>query len=112
MFLYDTDTNKKVEEENSYVIMVMPFFPEHKMEKGIENALVLDEMNLNEFYEEHVHKREYGQLTTLKDFCKMKLCDYICGLDCEMQMRILANLKPVIENIIEHVKRHEKRNEC
>lgn len=101
VFLFDCDTNKKEFDDGNIVVMTMPFNDKDtKMNKGIENALELEEMKSDDFYEEHIVKKDYGNTYISKELDKMKLCNYICGLDIELQKRILMNLKPIIEKII------------
>ena len=69
------------------------------MNRGIENALEIDNLDLDSFYEEHTSNGDYGKVVTIREFNKMKMCDYICGLDDNSQKTILANLKPIIEKI-------------
>ncbi|WP_026491139.1 AAA family ATPase [Butyrivibrio sp. XPD2002] len=104
-FLFDCDTKRQEHDEGNIIIMVMPYYSDHKiMNKGIENALELDNISLlDNFYETHTYQKDYGQIETKKDFLKMKFCDYICNMDCETQKRVLINLKPIIEKIVERV---------
>ena len=100
-FLYDCDTNRQEYDEDNIVIFTMPKYNEHKiMNKGIENALELDEIELNHFYDEYKKPGDYGTEVIKKEFNKMKLCDYICGLDKDSQKHIFINLKPIIDKII------------
>lgn len=103
VFLFDCDANKPESNENNIIIMTMPRY-EHKgtMNIGIENALVLDGINMEDFYSYQKNsQKNYGEETIVKQFEKMKLCKYICGLDIEQQKNILANLKTVIDNILQ-----------
>ena len=103
-FIYDCDVNKSDTEENNIIVINMPKYDNsYKMNKGIENALVLDEINVQDFYTVHSFEKDYGQTVTNRDFEKMKMCDYICDLPKEKQERILQNLKPVIEKIIKRI---------
>ncbi|SDB36520.1 AAA family ATPase [Butyrivibrio sp. INlla16] len=86
IFLFDSDTKKQEYFGNNIVVMVMPYFNEHiLMNKGIENALELDGIELENFYSIYTHVGDYGQETSVKEFDKMKLCDYVCGLDDKIQ---------------------------
>ena len=77
------------------------------MNKKIENALELDSVELDPFYDEYTKNGDYGKVVTTREFNKMKMCDHICGLDIDSQKVILANLKIIIEKIIERI---EKQN--
>lgn len=106
VFLYDCDTNKQETVEEKIVVMVMPkYHRENAMNIGIENALELDDIELEKFYSYHTNPgKAYGQEITVKQFEKMMLCDYICGLDTDQQKRVLGNLKLVIDRIVEKTK--------
>ncbi len=100
-FLFDCDTKRQESDEENIVVMTIPFYSNHTiMNKGIENALELDGVELDDFYEEHTKYCDYGKVVITKDFDKMKMCDYICGLDSDTQKMILINLKSVIDRII------------
>ena len=100
-FIFDCDTNKQESDEGNIVVLTIPNFSDHTvMNRGIENALELNDIDLNDFYQQHTNYGDYGKVTITKEFDKMKLCDYICELDIDSQKKILANLKPIIENII------------
>lgn len=103
VFLYDCDTNKADTNKDNIIILAIPKY-EHagNMNIGIENALVLNGINLENFYSYHTNPgKKYGEETTTKQFEKMWLCDYICNdLETEEQKTILMNLKTVIERIM------------
>lgn len=103
IFLYDCDTNKQELDEGNIIVMTIPKYErDNAMNIGIENALELEGINIEEFYSYHTNPgKAYGQETTVKQFEKMKLCDYICGLDIIKQKKILSNLKLVIDRIAE-----------
>lgn len=109
IFLFDSDTQRTESIEDNIIVMIMPFFQEHDlMNKGIENALNLDKIDIDSFYDIQEKKGDYGKVTTIKEFQKMKLCNYICSLEkCEL-LQVFANLKPVIDRIIKLVE--NKRN--
>lgn len=103
-FLFDCDTKKQECDEKNIVVMTIPYFFNHSvMNKGIENALELDGIILEEFYDYNTKKGDYGKVITTKELNKMKMCDYICNLDIESQKCILSNLKPVIERILARI---------
>lgn len=105
IFLYDCDTNKQESDDGNIVIMCMPFYKQHTpMNKGVENALELDVVgDLEGFYRCNTQKKDYGGEAIIKELDKMKLCDYICGLDVKTQEKILTNLKPVIDKIVKRL---------
>lgn len=69
------------------------------MKIGIENALVLDEIDTDSFYSKKVKEGDYGDDNTIVNFEKMKFCDYICSLDDEILRNVFANLKTVINSL-------------
>ena len=104
-FLFDSDTNKAESDNGNIVVMTIPYYSKHTiMNKGIENALELEDMDLSGFYKEDIKPGDYGDVVTTRKLDKMKLCEYICSLDNESQKKILINLKPVIERIVERAK--------
>ena len=70
------------------------------MKKGIENALILESINLSSFYECKQKKGDYGNTNIIEEFNKMKCCDYICSLDVNQQKIIFSNLKSVIDELV------------
>ena len=69
------------------------------MKIGIENALVLDEIDTNPFYSKKVKEGDYGDDNTIVSFEKMKFCDYICSLDDNMLQKVFVNLKAIIDDL-------------
>ena len=69
------------------------------MKIGIENALVLDEVDTNPFYSTKVKEGYYGDVNTIVSFEKMKFCDYICSLDNDMLKKVFMNLKAIIDSL-------------
>ncbi len=110
-FLFDCDTKKEESDEENIVVMTMPFYANHNvMNKGIENALELDGIELKNFYDERSKNGDYGKVTTVKEFNKMRMCEYICNLDIDLQKKIFTNLKVIIEKIIDRVKRENVKD--
>ena len=70
------------------------------MKIGIENALVLDNIDLSSFYSTKIKEGDYGDDNTIVEFKKMEFCDHICSLDKKTQQEVLANLKSVIESLV------------
>ena len=104
IFLYDNDTGKKQDISGNVIVMSMPYIREHDvMNKGIENVLELNEAfeNLDGFYQTKTIVKDYGQVETIKEFQKMKLCEYICKeLGKTSQQKVLIHLKDVIDVIV------------
>ncbi|MBR1454710.1 MAG: hypothetical protein IJ593_08740 [Lachnospiraceae bacterium] len=80
------------------------------MDKGIENALILDDIDIAQFREPYEKKGSYGCINTIQEFNKMKMCEYICKLDDNSQRMILSNLKIAIDDIVDKVNKHDSLN--
>lgn len=99
--LFDCDTNRSVSEKNNVFTRVMPTFKNsRKMKKGIENALILDDIDLAKYYSPKIKEGDYGDDNTIIEFDKMACCDYICSLDNEVLKTVFANLKDIIDNLL------------
>lgn len=99
--LYDSDTNKTNNEKNNIFIRCIPKYNNtKKMKKGIENALILDDIDITPFYSEKTKEGDYGNDNTIKEFEKMKCCDYICSLSDSDLKRVMVNLQSIIEEIL------------
>lgn len=101
VLLYDCDTNKKDENSGNIYIRHLPKYKNSKnINKGIENALILDAVNLEQFYKKETKTGDYGEEKIIFEFQKMDCCDYICGLDDEILKAVFANIQTVLLNII------------
>lgn len=99
--LYDCDTNKLDSEKNNIYIRCMPKYQNSKnMKKGIENALVLDDIDITPFYSEKIKEGDYGNNSTISEFNKMNCCNHICSLENEKLKKAMRNLKNIIETIL------------
>ena len=102
VLLYDCDTKKPSAEKNNVYTRALPTYLNSKgMKKGIENALVLDSIDLTDFYNHKTIYGDYGNATIITEFKKMDFCDYICSLDNEALKVVLGNLKTVIDSLLE-----------
>lgn len=100
--LFDCDTNKiPIVKNNVYVITIPQYNNSKKMKKGIENALVLDNIDTEDFYSEKTKIGDYGDDSIIKEFRKMDFCNYICSLDDEILKGVFSNLRTQIDKIIE-----------
>ena len=98
--LFDCDTNRSITTKNNVYTRVIPIYVNSKrMKKGIENALILDEVDLSPFYSTKTKEGDYGDDNTITEFNKMACCDYICSLDAETLKTIFTNLKAVIDEL-------------
>lgn len=99
--LYDSDTNKSNEEKNNTFIRCIPKYNNiKKMKKGVENALILDEIDTKDFYSQTIKEGDYGDNNVIIEFNKMSFCNYICSLKKDELKKIMLNLKVVIEEIL------------
>lgn len=100
--LFDCDTNKEPNQAGNIFIRAMQYYSNTKqMEKGIENALVLDEIDIDEsFYICEEKPRDYGGKCITTTFNKMAFCDYICGMDKQILQKVFKNLYNEIQQLI------------
>lgn len=100
--LFDCDTKKSAGEKNNVYTRVVPSFENAKgIERGIENALILDDnFDITKFYTEKEKIDHYGVPSTIRELDKMKLCDSICSMDNEKLKKIFAHLKEEIESLM------------
>ena len=97
--LYDCDTNKSEESYNNIHIKCMPPYEnKSKIKKGIENALILDSLDLKQFYKPKHEIGDYGEEKDNPQFQKMECCKFICSLRKEELKKIMLHLN---EQIIE-----------
>ena len=101
-FLYDSDVSHKMTDSDSVVYKVMDKYDNKKeIKKGIENALVLDDVDIDSFYIEKKKPSAYGKPTIINELQKMDLCNYICGLGQNEKEIIFRNLKYELESMNE-----------
>ena len=99
--LKDCDTNTRIKKKNNVVILSMPPYQNAKgMKKGIENALVLDKIDLSPYYSSKVNKGDYGEEKLIQTFEKMACCDAICALDDDTLREVFSNIKTMIDRLI------------
>lgn len=99
--LYDCDTNKPLKELNNVITMsIQKFDNAAGISVGIENALILDGINLEPYRKQRKEVDGYGIEKLIPDFQKMKCCEDICSLDSEKLKVVFANLKTVIDQLI------------
>lgn len=68
---------------------------------GIENALVLDGIDVSPYRKQRKEVDGYGIEKLIPDFQKMKCCEDLCNLDSERLKIVFRNLKTVIDQLIE-----------
>lgn len=100
--LFDCDTARQETVKNNVYTRVIPTYTNSKrMKKGIENALVLDSVDITPYYSTKVKEGDYGDDNTIVTLEKMDMCDAICALNHTDLRLIMANLKMVIDSLIE-----------
>ena len=101
ILLYDCDTNKKDENFGNIFTRHLPKYKNaKKINKGIENALILDAIDISTFYCSKSIFGDYGEEKILCEFDKMACCEYICNLDEAVLKGVFANIQNVLSNII------------
>ena len=99
--LFDCDTKREETSKNNVYIKVIPTYTSSKhMKKGIENALILDSVDVSPFYYSKIKNGDYGNDSTIVEFKKMEFCNYICNLDTNILKNIFSNLQSVIDSLI------------
>lgn len=99
--LYDCDTNKPQKELNNVITFsIRKFENSAGISIGIENALVLDGIDVEPYRKRRKEVDGYGIEKVIPDFQKMQFCNDICNLDIEQLKRVFRNLKDVIDYII------------
>ena len=71
------------------------------MKIGIENALILDYIDVTPFYSQKEVVGDYGEKKIIEEFKKMEFCDYICSLPNEQLITVFKNIKIEIDKIIQ-----------
>lgn len=98
--LKDCDTNREPKTENNVTILSIPLVANSKgIKRGIENALVLDNIDLSQYYTMKTSKGEYGEEKKIQTFDKMACCDGICAMDESILEGVFINLKAIIDRI-------------
>lgn len=98
--LLDSDTNVKTKSQKNVIVSSIHKYDNAKgIKVGIENALVLDDIDVEQFRKQNKITDEYGGTKIIPEFLKMQCCDYICNLDPEEQKKILINLKAEIDTL-------------
>lgn len=99
--LFDCDTARQEAVKNNVYTRVIPTYTNSKrMKKGIENALVLDSVDITPYYSSKIKEGDYGDDNTIVSLEKMDMCDAICALNHTDLKLIMANLKIVIDSLI------------
>ena len=101
ILLYDSDTNKKDENVgNLYIRHIAEQKNSKGIDVGIENALILDDIDISHFYNKKAKKGKYGEKQEFEEFDKMGCCDYLCSLESQTLEVVFENLKLLLEEMI------------
>lgn len=99
--LKDCDTNRQDKRVKNVIATSIPKYDNSKdMKKGIENALVLDNIDLAPFYISKEKVGDYGERKQYQEFDKMACCDSICSMDIEILKKVFVNLEETIDRLI------------
>jgi len=98
--LFDCDTSRAETGKNNVYTRVLPTYNNSRhMKKGIENALVLDPIDIAPFYVSRTKIGDYGDDSLITEFRKMEFCENICSMDKKVLLVVFANLKIMIDSI-------------
>lgn len=100
--LKDCDTHSAKRRKNNVIGTSIQYYENSKgIRKGIENALILDGIDLSPFYTVKSSIGDYGEEKTIQTFNKMNFCDTLCDMDNVTLKKVFANLKSEIDKLIE-----------
>ena len=103
ILLYDSDTNKPVENLDKLKVRIMPKNESNIIYKiGVENLLNLPyDFNKDDFYKSSKRTDNYGAESIIKELDKTKLSRWVCNeLEEEKQKIILLNINNLISELI------------
>ena len=99
--LKDCDTKRDLQKKNNVTILSIPPYHSTKgMKKGIENALILDGIDLTPYYSLKSSKGDYGEEKSIQSFDKMFCCDSLCAMDDNTLRCVFGNLKTTIDYLV------------
>lgn len=99
--LKDCDTKRDLQTKNNVTILSIPSYQSTKgMKKGIENALILDSIDLTPYYSLKSSKGDYGEEKSIQFFDKMSCCDSLCAMDDNTLRYVFGNLKTTIDYLV------------
>lgn len=99
--LFDCDTNKTQKNVGKTFLRALRTYENSKgMKKGIENALILDDIDINDsFYNAKEKIGDYGDVSMIRAFDKMAFCEYLCAMDDNTLKVVFANLHREIHDL-------------
>lgn len=99
--LKDCDTKRDLQKKNNVTILSIPPYQSTKgMKKGIENALILDDIDLTPYYSQKSSTGDYGEEKHFQSFDKMSCCDGLCAMDDDTLRCVFGNLKTMIDRLV------------
>ena len=99
--LYDCDVNKTTIRNGNVISKGIAYYNNSKKIKiGIENALVLDNIEIDLFKSRKQIEEDDGCCKIIEELDKMALCDYICNQDDKTLQEVFKNLKLEIDDIL------------
>ena len=105
VFLFDCDVKGDMYKYNNVITIRIPEYDNpSNIRKGIENALILDDIDVEKFRLYHEETDGYGGVKRIPELKKMELCNSICTMEKEQAKHVLANLKGVIESVSRSLK--------
>ena len=100
--LFDCDTKRTQSLKNNVICKALSHYDNSKnINRGIENALILDDINISPYYSRKEKEGEYGERNTICQFDKMRCCDDICSMEKNVLVKVFANLKKEIDELLE-----------
>ena len=108
--LFDCDTNRKENRVgNICAKAIRQYESSKKFLVGIENALVLDDIDVSLFYYETVDHSVYNEMKKIQHFKKTEFCDYVCSLGEFDLKKVFSNLKKEIDELIMFFKGNKEK---
>lgn len=99
-FLFDCDVKTERSEKGNVLRIKHPKQQNSKLiRKGIENALVLDDLDISDFYTDHDEIGDYGERKNYQTLDKTGLCEHICNMGPDELRKVFVNLKLVIDEL-------------
>lgn len=99
-FLFDCDVKtERTEVGNVLRLKHSPYENSNDIRKGIENALILDDIDIRDFYIDHEEKGPCGERNNFQTLDKVGLCEHICSLGDNELRTVFANLLQVINEL-------------
>lgn len=101
MLLYDCDAKKEVKRQGQvYIKSLKQYNNQTNITVGIENALILDGIDIKGFYRETEKTDGTGAKIVKQELAKKELCNYICGLPAQQKKQIFQNLLDEMNEIV------------